>query len=175
MLLDLERLEINMTPKLTKEHITTLQEQYKEYLLRQEFFVERFKYIVTHMFDHFGMRLDTFEYEAADDIENEGMFPINSICEGSDTYSDNFEYWSLGEFKPDFVIIDKNGEDIELAYSFPSRWFFEDFEEELKDGKELFLKSLEEDAKKLEDNKKGIKAIALSKLSIEEKKALGLI
>ena len=61
---------------------------------------------------------------------------------------------------------------------FPKRWLFEPFEQELTEGRETYLKELEQqklDRKEKEKNDKKLKRQALKKLTNEEKKSLGIM
>lgn len=74
-------------------------------------------------------------------------------------------------------IIDNNGKIYNLACSFPKRWLFEDFEDELINGKVLYEKFLEEEKAKRKLDKE-IRAEKLkevkNKLTKEEINLLGL-
>jgi hypothetical protein len=80
------------------------------------------------------------------------------------------------------TFIDKNGDEFELEWGeIPTRWLYEEFEEEFKNGLKLYeekkqaktAKRKEMDTKQKEE-RKGLIAAARSKLTKEERKALGL-
>jgi hypothetical protein len=91
--------------------------------------VERMDYIIHTIFDTFGSRLGSWYFSDA----QEGQM-------GHLTYDepDLFMQWWQPEIKEDMFIIDKNGEEYMFDQSIPTRWLFEDFENELIDGKKKY-------------------------------------
>jgi len=91
------------------------------------------------------------------------------------------EIWIITDPELKISIIDKNGNDWKFEGSIPDRWLFEDFENEIIEGKKLFQERkakrnierlhLEEQNKK---EKKQLIESAKKKLSKEELKALGV-
>ncbi len=91
------------------------------------------------------------------------------------------EIWIITDPAPRISFIDKDGNDWEFEGSIPDRWLFEDFENEIIEGKKLFeerkAKRNIERLRLKEQNKKEKKQFiesAKKKLSKEELKALGV-
>lgn len=117
-----------------------------------------------------------------------------------------FDWWDFdnscederGHFDPDYIQYEVVGTSIagcinmiailkeegewDLAQGFPLRFLFEDFQQEVIDGRELYKKKEEEENKKAQELKKlkafeneKIKEAARAKLTKEERKALGIL
>lgn len=125
----------------------------------------RIDYIWSRIFKTFG---ESFEWWCfADAAEGEvGCLRIDDIA------IRDFEF---DRCLPDFEILLKDGTEWGL-WQIPTRWLFEDFEQELVEGKlALELKRLkcQQQIKRTAAQKEQIKKQALEKLSQEERKALG--
>lgn len=136
---------------------------------------ERLSYIVHTIYNIFGYQVDTWYFEDAKEGEvgdlNNNIYNgiINNII---------VECKSLKK-EPEILIIDKNGSEWEKDLGIPVRWLFENFEQEVIDGKKKFeekeaarkAKNKEQSAKqKLEDQQ--LINSAKSKLSKNELAAL---
>ena len=92
-------------------------------------------------------------------------------------YVSGFEFYKYSLYNSP-LLIDRDGNIVEITDHFPTRWLTEDFEEELVRGVELYRKQQEEIKRKAAEEsdklKNSLKAKALAKLTAAEKKALGL-
>jgi hypothetical protein len=94
---------------------------------------------------------------------------------------DEFKFYcEMNKYK-EVYIIDKDGVELDLESSFPTRWLYEDFEEELATGFDSYNKKQEQKkaeaklkAQARSEKQKELVNAALLKLSKEERKALGL-
>ncbi len=132
------------------------------------------------IFETFGSKLTNWYISGYEDSEKQ-LTPDMLKYE----FIDGFNTTIKPQISRELVIIDKNGEEMELTYgSFPVRWILTDIEEvkkELEDGKIKFeqaeeQKKIKDESKRLENkNKKDeLKKKAFKKLSKEERKALGV-
>ncbi len=103
---------------------------------------------------------------------NEGEYGVIDLLFSNDKIrSYQVEFSELRGLHYDAVVpIILNGRTIDLKYSFPKRWMFENFENELVEGRRLYLQKI---ARKSMIRYKA-KERAKSKLSAKEIKILGL-
>lgn len=136
---------------------------------------QRIDYIIRFWFATFDAKLDTWYFVDA----NEGEVGNLSYHMNDEEISSIHVEMKSGNFKDDEYIIDKFGNEWGWESSIPTRWLFENFEQEIIGGKKLFeekeiarkAKQKEKSAqKKLKD--KALADAAKSKLSKEELAAL---
>lgn len=135
----------------------------------------RITYILKTYFKIFGNKLDTWYFCGAEEGE---VGDLKSHIWGDQIWS--FEVDSSGK-DWEMAFIDKDGNECYWENSIPTRWLFEDFETEIKEGKELFQKrQFEKELKrkasieKRKMQKQQLIDSAKSKLSQDELKALGV-
>jgi hypothetical protein len=113
----------------------------------------RIDYIIRTIFDTFNKKLDTWYFDGAgegdvgDLLRHYDENEINIITELSRNKEGVYDSIEM-------VIIDKEGSEWGFDSSIPTRWLFEDFEQELIDGKKLF----EEQKAERKKNKKELSA-----------------
>lgn len=163
--------------KLTEQDITNWRDAQKF----EGLIIDRIEFIFNAIYNTFGKRLNYWYFDGAGEGEvgniPEYDLPIgNNISAICDPPYRDFVIYSSVENK--VLHLDQDG--------FPSRWLYEDFEEELKTGKEDYLQYVEDEKKRkkeLAEKKKAekeeeakkrgkeIKAL-MEKLSPEERKLL---
>jgi len=120
----------------------------------------RMNYIIKTVFHKCGVKLKWWSFE---DSEGHDDIHVRQKYLGYENeFDDNPEK---------LVIIDKDGDELELYSSVPTRWLWEDFEDELTNGIKLFRsKTKEETDKELEEinRQKCILRRAKRKLTKEE-------
>ena len=156
---------------ITKENFVKRQELIKQLGKFDNEIEARINYIAEKISSVFNIKLDTWYFPGAEEFE------IGSLDKNmtKDIIDIMFEPTLL-----DCVIITKDKKELFFEDGFiPTRWLFEDFEDELKDGKKIYEKKLkefkkaekEDKEKKKEEEKKILKNI-VAKLTSEEKKLL---
>jgi hypothetical protein len=142
-----------------------------------EILEERITFILQRLTAIFGGELDTWYFDEAEENEVGNLshhLDSNSIDELHLEYKRNITCGRNG-----MVIIDKFGKEYGCGYEIPTRWLFEDFEQEIINGKKLYeereadnkaKKKAASEKKKLEDQ--SLAAAAKKKLSKEELAAL---
>lgn len=138
------------------------------------FVMDRVDYIIEKIADTFDSEVKWWSFPCSSEYHSMGNF--------YDAYNDDcFQF--EGEFKRShsWTIILDDGEEYDLNNEFPTRWLYENFEEELINGKkeleQKIAKQKEDKVKKTllkNSTKKKLLESAKSKLTEEEKKALGL-
>jgi len=137
---------------------------------------QRITYIIRFWFEAFGSKLDTWYFDEAGEGE---VGDLSRHMNDDEIDSIYVEMKSHSNQIGDEYIIDKFGHEYGWESSIPTRWLFENFEQEIIDGKKLYeekeaarkLKQKEKSAqKKLKD--KNLAEVAKSKLSKEELAAL---
>jgi hypothetical protein len=129
--------------------------------------IDRLGYVVNFLFKTFKRRLETWYFV---DAPEGGM--------GEFVYDDH-DIWVVtetpGHSYDDMTIIDKDGEVWSFEGIIPTRWLFEDFEQEVVEGKKKYEEQ-EEARKNTEKNKKlrqkELAQAAKKKLTKEELSAL---
>jgi hypothetical protein len=106
--------------------------------------VDRIDYIIRTWFQVFDSKLDYWYFDGAE----EGQ--VGDLKNHMDSYNIS-NIWT--ECKKDcsheMVILDKNGDEYGWESAILTRWLFEDFEDEIINGKKLYLeKEIERKAKK---------------------------
>lgn len=131
----------------------------------EEQIVDRMTYIIQTVCKTFDVKLETWYFSDA----QEGQM-------GHLTWDEPelFSVWDIRNRK-DMTIITESGEEYYFDNSIPTRWLFENFEEELEEGKKRYEEREEEKLKKrLEatDYTKKLANNAKKKLTKEELRAL---
>ena len=167
--------QIPPTKPLGEGDIMAAKEAHRLWSHYSEKIVDRANYVIRTTANLFGGKIEWWDWSnGAGEVD--GHFDMDwlkddYISVAGDTKGGNGEW----------VAILKDGGEWELGLTFPTRWFWEDFEQELIDGiikyKEQQKRKVEIDKQKKltrEENKKKLKESAKSKLTREEQKALGL-
>ncbi len=137
--------------------------------------IDRVDYIIGKIAEVFKSEVEWWSYP--------NSTKENSMGNLNDAYNDDcFQFeGSFNKDIKDWVIILDEGEECDLNCSFPIRWLYENFEEELINGKkELEQKLAKQKKDKVKKTllkhsaKKKLLESAKSKLTEEERKALGL-
>ena len=156
-----------ITP-ITAELINKVQSLNKEVNQLESQIINRIDYIITFLFEGKDCR---WWFEGAEEGE------IGDIWRRYHAH----EIWITTDPAPKISFIDKNGNDWEFEGSIPDRWLFEDFENEIIEGKKLFQeRKAKRNIERLqleEQNKKEKKQLIESvkkKLTKQELKALGI-
>jgi len=142
-------------------------------------FYNRINYIIDKIAIVFGCECVKDSYA----MENSYLNFLNYSSEDDLYFIDAFCTFKIDVSK--LVFLNKNNEELYLIDGIPIKWLFSDFENELINGRKLFLKKLETEAKEKEvlslslkekekKSKQMIKS-ALKKLNKEEIAALNLI
>lgn len=160
----------NKMNKLTIDEINL----YKDYLAKagrlEDKIYKRIDYILKRCFAEIGKELKDGDWW----FYSDDCAPISKHI---GKYVSGFEFH---KYSPDNspILIDRDGNIVEITDGFPSRWLTEDFEEELVRGVELYRKQQEEIKRKAAEEsdklKNSLKAKALAKLTAAEKRVLGL-
>lgn len=158
---------------LTKSQETQIHKLFSLKAEVEGFVMDRVEYIIEKIAATFDSEVKWWSFPCSSEYHSMGNF--------YDAYNDDcFQF--EGEFKrSDWCIILDDGEEYDLNNEFPTRWLYEEFEEELINGKKELEQKL---AKQKEDKvkktllknsaKKKLLESAKSKLTEEERKALGL-
>lgn len=161
--------------KIDEKLVKDWKEAIKFALSLEEKITDRIDYIAKTICETFECNLDTWYFP---DESEGGVGDLHSH------YSDTniaiyIEVCGYSELKS---IIDKNGKLLNFNFFIPTRWLFEDFEKELKDGKKAFdnkealkktlQKTRQEETKKKKEEDVAIIALAKSKLSKRELEAI---
>jgi len=167
--------------KITKDFYNETLDKEKELYKNVEVLEKRLDYILTTFFHQWDINLNTWYFEDAKEGE---VGNILQNMNSDSVYYIHIETNSKHDKKfhnEEIVIIDKFGKELYWENEIPTRWLFEDFEQEVIDGKakmeeknrkskekrEKVLASRKANAKKIMENIKG-------KLSKEELKILGV-
>ncbi|MFW9875217.1 MAG: hypothetical protein ACFFG0_19090 [Candidatus Thorarchaeota archaeon] len=149
--------------KLTESHVISAKEKCAEI---EKPILERINYIIKYICDTYGA--GNFEWSFWNvELTEYGLFLYLALNE-------EYIYYRLVPEKigVDFKITFENNLSMWLNECFPTRWLFEDFEEELLQGKQ---KAMNITKCKMEEMEKDIiRKQALAKLTDEERKILGV-
>jgi hypothetical protein len=163
---------------ITKDQIKAWEKSYQETSNLEEDIQERIGYIIGVWMKAFGGKLTTWWFDGAeegqvgtliDHINEDSIYSIYTQCDTEPKSNDDH----------DMVIIDKDDNEYGWQSEIPLRWLFEDFEQEIIQGKILYderLKQKKENSvikkslkKKLDE---ALATQAKAKLSKEELAAL---
>lgn len=131
----------------------------------EEEVLDRISHVIQKICDVFEVKLNTWFFDDAEEGD------IGSV-------KNNINSTEVGDYviclyeqnNVDFVILDKDGKERDLSDQFPRRWLHEDFEEELIEGKKLFLKKERERKEKQKLSREIKKANDLKTLEKAKKK-----
>lgn len=131
----------------------------------EEEVLDRISDVIQKICDVFEVKLNTWFFDDAEEGD------IGSV-------KNNINSTEVGDYviclyeqnNVDFVILDKDGKERDLSDQFPRRWLHEDFEEELIEGKRLFLKKERERKEKQKLSREIKKANDLKMLEKAKKK-----
>lgn len=166
--------------KMTKILKTDLDEYWRLSLLAGGYsgkILDRITYVLRAIYKEFGAELDYWYFDGAGEGE---VGDLDSHLDKDSIHS--FMIFTKEPYEGDemFAKLD-DGTYAEFGYDFPTRWLYEDFEDELSRGVAIVKQeALDEEKKKAEKKaakkaeKERLKASAASKLTPEERKALGL-
>lgn len=135
---------------------------------------DRITYVLDTIYKTFGSSCDNWYFDGAEEGQ---LGDVNRHVDHHEV--SGIIAYSKKPSGQDMAVILNNGDEWGLDEGFPTHWLFEDFEQELKDGKEKFLKK-EAERKELEKAKRDSKkqkdadlaAKAKAKLSKAELAAL---
>lgn len=153
------------TKPLAHGLVADWQESRKRADALEEDIVDRMGYVIQTICKTFNAQYETWYFSDA----QEGQM-------GHLTWDEPelFSVWDIRNRK-DMAILTKDGEEYRFDNSFPTRWLFENFEDELTDGKRRFDEREEEGLKKrlaATDYTNKLAESAKSKLTKEELRAL---
>lgn len=153
---------------ITKDTVKELKKLTKTRMAIGRKILKRVHYIadfLANLNNELGVQPRIGEYEGSDDHEEKAAC-FNVEHSSKDDY---FEWCcNLG-----LIIIDEDGNERSFECDFPARWVHENFEEEVLVGKKRF-DAVEKEAKLAFSQQDELRKSALKKLTVEEKKALGL-
>jgi hypothetical protein len=147
----------------------------------EESIVERITYIVTSIVESWDQKLDTWYFDGAAEGEVGDLWSNFNDNEITPLIFIVPKRTSVGTARfhdtqsTSMVIFDKKGAEWDLKHSFPSRWLFQDFAQELVDGKnkwEILDQEKRERLNALSKEKKALVEKAKKKLTKDELNAL---
>lgn len=156
---------------LKQETITSLQKYLDLAKEEDDKIEERIDYIIRRVYEEFDAEIHTWHPDGY--VEGSAMLHMLD-----DPFIENIEV--LSELPEEAGIIDNDGDEWNFneSFSLPLRWLFEDFEQELVEGKRRYVQKLDAErmaeAARLRANGAKIRKQALAKLSAREKRALDL-
>lgn len=154
--------------KLDKSIISDLKEAKKALGIIEGKVFDRIDYILHFVFETFDNTLHNWYFEDA----NEGG--MGNLYMDKDWIYDIF---TDATCQNNMVMFLKDGKQYEYDGIFPSRWLFEDFEEEVLQGKQAWIDEQEakkKKSKKAKETRNAKREEVLNKLSKEERKLLGV-
>lgn len=132
---------------------------------------KRIEFILNTIYKTYGAKLDTWYFDGAEEGEVGDLFSNLGSTEISGFTLEPYI------FNNDCVILLKDGAEWGFDGGIPTRWLFENFEEELTQGRAAYQTMLEEKKarkKAKSQEKEEQRRQILEKLSPEEQKLLGL-
>lgn len=153
---------------LDKTVIKNFLEAHRQYSIHASAASERMNYILRYCFDYVGATLNWWDFDGY----TEGDF-IGAIGDNTVSFTGEWRHGERTKF------IDTFGKENSLENDIPTRWLFEDFEQEFRNGVQQYkdrqssLKALKtaKKNKKIEE-KQALVASAKAKLTKEELQAL---
>jgi hypothetical protein len=160
--------------KLAPSNITDALNAHKTYAILAEVISKRMTYIIEFCLKTCNGKLDWWDWRNKEGEENVTGDFIHSYDPNTLNVVINWKYENK------MVFIDKNDEEQDLEWGeFPTRWLYEDFEDEFVNGIKLRQEKVREQAKKdtakqqkKKQEKDALIAAAKAKLTPEELKAL---
>lgn len=158
--------------KLSKLKITDAIALHRTYRAAVDIISARMNYVIKHCLSKVGGKLEWWDWpneDASSDADGDFIRGYNEVT------TQIVGKWSNGD---KMLFISKDGGEWSLRWGeFPSRWLYEDFEEEYEDGLKLY-NELANAAKAKEKESKShsneLVKSAKAKLTKEERKALGI-
>lgn len=155
-----------MKKPITRGTVVDWKQSKKSYESTEQVIVDRMDYILHTVFEEFGNDFGSWYFHDA----GEGQM-------GHLTWDETdlvMEFYQP-KIKNEMIFIDKGGDEYRFDQSIPTRWLFEDFEEELSDGIKKYQEKESQRVKKVLSVKDATKKLAESakkKLTKEELAAL---
>lgn len=170
--------DIKKEAAVTADIIAKCHSLNKELGVLEEKITNRMTYALNFLFAAFDRKLDTWYFPDASEGGMGDMwhhFSDQSIS--VITEIDCRDRTKLGY--PTFVIIDKDGDEWEFDGEFPTRWLFEDFENEIIEGKKKFeekenLRKLKDKEKRQQQKEEDKKLAAEAKLKLSKRELAAL-
>jgi len=167
---------LKKVPAFTKEFLYDTAKKTEELEKNAKEIFKRCTYIISYIFSVFNVKNHYFWFNDNDSYyEFDMVLSLYKNKYNTIFYSTGSK--SLGKSPSDCMIIDCNEDEADVWQSFPKRWLFEDFEQELTNGKNKFeekIKAQEILFKTKESKKKDLISSAKKKLTKEERKALNI-
>lgn len=134
--------------------------------------IDRLNFILHTLVECFGAKIETWYFDNAEEGQMGDL-----RCDASEIYDIHIEY--QGSVPSNTAITLKDGTvfDFRFNHSVPIRWLFENFEEEISAGRELYLTNLEAKKQKLRAAKESRdlkRQEIINKLTNEEKQLLNV-
>jgi len=162
--------------KIAESDITAAIDAHKLYAAAMVNITARMNYIIRRCLELAGGKLDWWDWNSDGDYEDQSSGDFMESYD-KDTLSIRAE-WNI---KREIIFLDRDGDEWGLSDGVPTRWLYEDFEEEFTNGIKAYKEKEEqkkakdkENKQKREQEKKTLITQAASKLSKEERKALGI-
>lgn len=171
---------MNKPDKLPETALKAAVEAHKVYNTITEKISERMNYIIHHCVEAVGGKVSWWDWP--NDGDSDDRAPGDFIRSYSHITPDFLTITWEGSKGDKMVFIGRDGGEYELGWGeIPTRWLYEDFEEEYAKGLKLYQEKQQQKAEKdkerkkqKDQEKKALVASASSKLSPEERKAIGL-
>jgi hypothetical protein len=158
---------------ITRELVSKWQELYKEACAYEEQIISRIDYILKTWFKIYGYTLENWYFYGAEEGEVGDLYRNMYEYDDDDSTINNFyiDEASCGN-DIDMIFIDKDNNKVCWENSIPTRWLYEDFEKEIRDGKKKYEDQLEakKKAKQIRSEKKKASKKALKDLVLQSMK-----
>ena len=162
--------------KLAESDITATIEAHKLYNATASKITDRMNYIIRRCLEIAGGKLSWWDWQCDGDYEDQSS---GDFMESYD--KDQLSIRAEWNIKSEIIFLDKHGGEWGLQDGIPTRWLYEDFEEEFTNGLKAYKEKEKQQKEKAKENrlkraeeKKVLVKQAASKLTKEERKALGL-
>ena len=167
---------MNKIEKIPESHIQAAIDAHKLYAAASSKITDRMNYIIRKCIEIAGGKLDWWDWQCDGDYEDRSSGDFMESYH-KDQLSIRAE-WSI---KREIIFIDKDGGEWLFQDGIPTRWLYEDFEEEFTNGLKAYKEKEKQKAEKAKEKRlkdaadqKVLIEKVLSKLTKEEKKALGI-
>lgn len=118
---------------ITKEHYDKWEDAISVAFQHEQVILNRITYILEVWFAAFGAKLENWYFD------NAGEGEVGNLCDNVNPDSIVNIYSECKPFpRKEMVILDKWGDEWGWESEIPLRWLFEDFEDEVNNGKKLF-------------------------------------
>jgi len=122
-----------MVAKLSESDITAAIDAHKLYAAASQKITDRMNYIVRRCIEIAGGKLSWWDWQC------DGEYEDRTSGDFMESYDkDQLTIRAEWDIKREIIFIDKNGSEWGLEDSFPTRWLYEDFEEEFTNGLEAY-------------------------------------